>query len=56
MVTCYDLCFFVLNNSYNETIENIHMNEATGSTCDISPLSVKFILFYVARARVSTQT
>ena len=30
--------FFALNHAYNATIENISMNESTGSTCDISPL------------------
>ena len=29
---------FVLNHAYNESIKNIPINVATGSTCDMSPL------------------
>ena len=29
---------FALNHTYNESIKNIPINVATGSTCDISPL------------------
>ena len=29
---------FILNHTYNETLKNIPINAATGSTCDISPL------------------
>ena len=38
MVTFHDLRLFGLNHNYNQTIGNIPMNVATGSTCDVSSL------------------
>ena len=29
---------FALNHNYNSTIQNVHVNTATGSTCDVSHL------------------